>query len=43
MREDLEWKEMKVEIADEVEQEESSFKDLKRIDSFCKRQSKKAE
>lgn len=32
---------MKAAIADEVEQEESSFKDSQRIDSFCVKEEKK--
>lgn len=38
---DLEWREMKVKIADEVKQEERSFKDLSRIDSFTASQKRK--
>lgn len=38
---DLEWREMKVKIADEVKQEERSFKDLSRIDSFAASQKRK--
>lgn len=41
MGEDVEGREMKAEIADGVEQEESSLKDSSRIDSACECQSER--